>query len=1057
MKIIFKKDGSIYYSQLDEYINQNSTGVNTIFVTILNRDVETYTCSANFTLPNGLTNKTSGVYKQDTIDGKMYDGYEITLTSAQTAYYGNLKVSIELYDNTQNRLWSYPVSLVVNPTMQEPSSTITNEEYNTLLSTLAQYQLAFIDHNMRSYTSFEQAENDLEKLSENQIIAIQTESGLWGLYKKENGTFVGLTISGLSTTEFLRKAEAKLDLSTNGIGLKGISTSYDKTRIYLDNTGNIRLIPDNGKGVVVGDTNTIFSAIYKDSLGAIDKSVGRSAYYKNDRISYSASADSWHDLFLTDIINKQILDTTKNELQEQIDKKLDKKSNVGNQFHALYGVTWNTSSQTMFNAINTAFKNTIAIRDDKAGLLAKIPLTEDNEIDWVSLNSEPTYTLNYDFYKKAGVLSENLFGTSYPGQSESWLYVGSGSGYSRYGLIADEPGNDAYTIPGYNANGELYGNTTADNPKVLANKQYVDNAISSVLNGAFQIVDVLPETGKQGVIYAVPVEGNPSAYELYVWEDNSYKSLGKTEIDLSNYYNKTEVDDKLRAKLTIPSTIPSDKTRTTYLPLINTSIGRGQYRTIFLNADETTNANTVVIRDNNGDVLVKDNPTTEQGAINQKHLTDVLGGYLTKEGSASKFSDNLVGVRMKVEGEPLVQFYAELQPNHSVAWSIPSRRQYGQILGGQSPDDAIEDDELLNYKYVSTHFVPFKWVGSYPNNVPYLMETIKQEDGTFKTQGRELSAQQYAGTVPYRDDNGNIAVSLDPTENNHATSKKYVDTQIANATSKINKINYGYLARFYGAPNYFRFSANSGELNHKNVVFTIKQKYWSDDIQVFASYLGQDYCNHYRRNVNFNKEPWLNVKALKKIYLGGFIPVVNEKGLVIVSVKQVLQWVFNRTTDIDWASVDESTLTKHTNAFMLSGYNNNLEQPLHPNGLTRANIYGNYDRPIDLGNAGVQSGGCITLPLATGKTLYDLMTALNHVQIGGHNSACAKVRGNTLAIYNVALHFAVNDEVIPDGGGQYKDVHRNNIVITIRCNLLLSPTSEANKYYCDFKFQRLDK
>ena len=1052
MKIIFKKDGSIYYSQLDEYINQNSTGVNTIFVTIMGRDVETYTCSANFTLPNGLTNKTSGVYKQDTIDGKTYDGYEITLTSAQTAYYGNLKVSIELYDNTQNRLWSYPVSLVVNPTMQEPSSTITNEEYNTLLSTLAQYQLAFIDHNMRSYTSFEQAVADIEKLTDNQIIAIQTESGLWGLYKKENGTFVGLTISGLSTTEFLRKAEAKLDVSTNGIGLKGISTSYDKTRIYLDNTGNIRLIPDNGKGVIVGDTNTIFSAIYKDSLGAIDNSVGRSAYYKNDRISYSTGADNWHDLLLTDIAEQQDIDTTKDELQEKIDKKLDKKSNFGNQFHAVYGVTWNTSSQTMFNAINTAFKNTIAIRDKNAGLLCKIPLTEDNEIDWVSLNSEPTYALNYDFYKKAGVLSENLFGTSYPGQSEEWVYVGgNGDSYKRYGLIIDEPGNDAYTIPGYNANGELYGNTTTDSPKVLANKQYVDNAISSVLNGAFQIVEALPATGKPGVIYAVPMEDNPSSYELYVWEDNSYKSLGKTEIDLSNYYNKTEVNDKLRAKLTIPSTIPSDKQRTTYLPLINTSIGQGQYRTIFLNADETTNANTVVIRDNNGDVLVKDNPTTEQGAINQKHLTDTLGGYLIKTGNDTG-KDVVVGF----PHNSVQQTNFPLSPNSIESGTIPQRQENGQILGGQSPDDAIEDNELLNYKYVSTHFVPFKWKASNPTGIPYLMETIKQEDGSFKTQGRKISVYQDAYSVPYRNATGNLAVALEPISDNHATSKQYVDTKIANVENKINKINYGYLARFYGAPN-FKFSANSGELNHKNVVFTIKQKYWSDDIQVFASYLGQDYCNHYRRNVNFNKEPWLNVKALKKTYLGGFTPAVNEKGLVVVSVKQVLQWLFNNTTDIDWDNVDESTLTKHTNAFMLSSYNNNLEQPLNSNGLTRADVYGNYDRPIDVGHADVQSGGCITLPLVQGKTLDNLATALNRVQIGGHNSACAYFKGDTLAIYNIALHFAVNDTLAPSYGAGTIEVHRNNIVITIRCNLLLSPTSEANKYYCDFKFQRLDK
>lgn len=1050
MKIIFKKDGSIYYSQLDEYINQNSTGVNTIFVTIMDRDVETYSCSANFALPNGVTNKTSGVYAQDTIDGKTYNGYQITLTSAQTAYNGNLKVSIELYDNTQNRLWSYPVSLVVNPTMQEPSSTITNEEYNALLSTLSQYQLAFIDHNMRSYTSFEQATADIDKLTENQIIAIQIEQGLWGLYKKENGTFVGLTISGLSTNAFLRKAEAKLDVSTSGIGLKGIPTSYDKSRIYLDNTGNIVLIPGNGAGVVVGDTSRIFSAIYKDSIGAIDNSVGRSAYYKNDRISYSTGADSWHDLLLADIAEQQDIETAKDEIQEQLDHKLDKKSNVGNDFHALYGVRWNTSNQQMFNAIDKAFKNTIAIRDSVAGLLAKIPLTETNEIDWLALNSEPTYTLNYDFYKKAGVLSENLFGTSYPGQSEQWLYVGSNSGYKRYGLITDEPGNDAQTIPGYNAEGKLYGNTTNDDePLVLANKQYVDNAISSVLNGAFQIVDALPGTGKAGVIYAVPMEDNPNAYELYVWEDNSYKSLGKTEIDLSNYYTKNQVDTKLRFKLTIPMTTPSGPRNTTYLPVLSFT-SEGVYTTSYGRVDSTTNANTIVMRDNNGDVLVKDNPTTPQGAINQNHLTNTLGGYLDKESSADPHSDQLVGVRMKVEGEPIEQFGINLRPNSIDAWSMPSRRQYGQILGGQSPDDAIEDNELLNYKYVSTHYVPFKWDGSYPENVPYLMETLKQEDGTFKTQGRRLSDYQDAWTVPYRIGNGNLAVALEPTNDNHATSKQYVDTKIANVENKIKKINYGYLAKFYGAPNYYTSDTIIGGEFHRNVVFTIKQKYWDGDIQVFASYLGQDYCNHYRRNVNFNKEPWLNVKALKKTYLGAFAPEINEQKIAVVDVVQTLQWLFDNSPDIAWSDIDKNTLTKHTNAFMLSSYNNNLEQLLNPNGLTRANVYQNYDRPISASSVGVQSGGCITLPLVAGRTLDDLVQTFSYLQFGREGSACAYFYNNSLAIYNIALHFAVNDEATTS-------FHRNNIVITIRCNLLLSPTEEQDKYYCDFKFQRLDK
>ena len=173
----------------------------------------------------------------------------------------------------------------------------------------------------------------------------------------------------------------------------------------------------------------------------------------------------------------------------------------------------------------------------------------------------------------------------------------------------------------------------------------------------------------------------------------------------------------------------------------------------------------------------------------------------------------------------------------------------------------------------------------------------------------------------------------------------------------------------------------------------------------------------------------------------------------------MLQWLFNNTTDVDWENLDESTLTEHSAGFMLTSYNNDLGHQISTSTgsnppLTRVNVYGNYDRPK---TNGVQNGGCITLPLAQGKTLDDLVGLIGIIKTSSDGRACAHYYGETLAIYNIALHFAVNDTVIPGGAGRHGDVHRNNIVITIRCNLLLSPTDEPNKYYCDFKFQRLDK
>lgn len=81
----------------------------------------------------------------------------------------------------------------------------------------------------------------------------------------------------------------------------------------------------------------------------------------------------------------------------------------------------------------------------------------------------------------------------------------------------------------------------ADN--LAAAKTYTNEQIAGIVQFDIQVVFVLPETGKKGVIYLVPKEGSTiDIHNEYIWIEsiNDYELIGTTEVDLSNYYTKTQ-------------------------------------------------------------------------------------------------------------------------------------------------------------------------------------------------------------------------------------------------------------------------------------------------------------------------------------------------------------------------------------------------------------------------------------------------------------------------------------------------------------------------------------
>lgn len=86
----------------------------------------------------------------------------------------------------------------------------------------------------------------------------------------------------------------------------------------------------------------------------------------------------------------------------------------------------------------------------------------------------------------------------------------------------------------------------------VATQDYVDSAIANISQFQIVKVDVLPETGESNKLYLVPstTTETDNIYNEYLWVEVStdtfdWELIGTTQIDLSNYYTKTELDGKV--------------------------------------------------------------------------------------------------------------------------------------------------------------------------------------------------------------------------------------------------------------------------------------------------------------------------------------------------------------------------------------------------------------------------------------------------------------------------------------------------------------------------------
>lgn len=102
-----------------------------------------------------------------------------------------------------------------------------------------------------------------------------------------------------------------------------------------------------------------------------------------------------------------------------------------------------------------------------------------------------------------------------------------------------------------NATGHV---TAGSNPTTLSGfgitdaytKTETDSAISTAIGNitgiSFEIVQSLPATGAAGTIYLISNSGTgTNVYDEYIYVNNAFEKIGTTDVDLSSYYNTSNL------------------------------------------------------------------------------------------------------------------------------------------------------------------------------------------------------------------------------------------------------------------------------------------------------------------------------------------------------------------------------------------------------------------------------------------------------------------------------------------------------------------------------------
>lgn len=217
MYLILNKDGSIKESQLNDYVNKGSDGVNFLDVVIYGDDAyvspDDYTATGSFLLPDGTTSLTATAVLNNSVTTSLgvMEGYRFYFYEAFTQYPGTLKFSL-VATFSDKTMVSYAEDFTVNDSAIYKDTTISWEEYENLMKTIRDYQLQYSMSNVRAYPSWELAKADLANLADSQMVICPADGN-------QAGEELDLFIVGVDSS-----GNKKLYLT--GMGYEGLADWY---------------------------------------------------------------------------------------------------------------------------------------------------------------------------------------------------------------------------------------------------------------------------------------------------------------------------------------------------------------------------------------------------------------------------------------------------------------------------------------------------------------------------------------------------------------------------------------------------------------------------------------------------------------------------------------------------------------------------------------------------------------------------------------------------------------------------------------------------------------
>jgi hypothetical protein len=219
----------------------------------------------------------------------------------------------------------------------------------------------------------------------------------------------------------------------------------------------------------------------------------------------------------------------------------------------------NETFQDIYDIVGT--QRLFVVKYDNIEYLCVYGLDEDNhtQITAFDLNNLYAYQLTDWYYDDYFYYLFEEVQIKFVRQTNNGLKIYATGDSGNQTTLDYDVSADPNAIPQRDSNGQLNVPTTPTQNAHATSKSYVDGLVATIKENAFILVNTttyptlnsfLATTGVEGYIYLYPINTSDltKGYYQYIWESNGWLDIGTTQIDLSDYYTKSQADALLNQK-----------------------------------------------------------------------------------------------------------------------------------------------------------------------------------------------------------------------------------------------------------------------------------------------------------------------------------------------------------------------------------------------------------------------------------------------------------------------------------------------------------------------------